>query len=420
MNIAQLTNPVPMTADYQPPTIYGMNWFWMQNRPPFNPIVRVPEMTQDPRVIFGLDTIKGPLNARARFYVDCDDTSVKEFLVNNITRFWRTSVNIPLQGVEWGWSGSEVMYKRDESGQIRFDRLVHLQPRDVKARTTDGRLTSIGVKGVTGHTGEIRLGGMKGFWYTHWREQHRWHGRSRLFGAYPAWLEYWTPDGARDMRRLFFHKYAYDGGTAWYPVQNVLLPDGSEASSKEIMREAVEKKKSGGMYFFPAAPDPNTPWFRIDPPTTQPPPTGLMEYMNELEAEIFSGMVIPKEILSASETGSGYSGRLIPLQAFFYSLQQIVNTLISDVDAQILRPLVRLNFGRVPEYEIIPLPLHQNHQFEGGNRQDLQQEPVDQQGSPVSAGEVAHATFADSDTRVVDYRRGELRSTGIVLWHRAA
>jgi len=349
-----LTNPVPLTKDYTPSVGYLGQYFFMQNRPPFMPGLHVPQMLADPRIIFGLWVIKGPLLARGRFYVDCEDVNVKEFLVKNVTRFWRNSAVEAYKAIEWGWSGSEVMYKSERDGTVNFDYLKGLNSRDVKPRTTEGRLTSIKVNG--GKSGPVRLGGMKGFWHTHGHEHHSWFGRSRLFGSYPAWLETWTPDGFRDMRRLFFHKYAYRGHVVRYPNIKLTNPDGTEETIKELVRNACEKWKTGGDFFIPHLGSDPERQITVEPAVVNPPPEGLFEYGQDLKAEIWEGMGIPPEVARAETSTGAYAGRRIPLLAFYSSLQELLGRMIADADDQIFRPLVRLNFGDVP-YEIVPFPL---------------------------------------------------------------
>ena len=76
----------PITADYMPSGYSGL-FLFARNRPPFSMTV-IQEMLADPRVIFGLWLIKGPILANSRFYVDCEDENVKKFHVKNVTRFW--------------------------------------------------------------------------------------------------------------------------------------------------------------------------------------------------------------------------------------------------------------------------------------------------------------------------------------------
>ena len=75
----------PLTADYMPSGYAGI-FLFARNRPPFSLTV-IQEMLADPRVIFGLWLLKGPILANSRFYVECENDDVKDFLIKNVTRF---------------------------------------------------------------------------------------------------------------------------------------------------------------------------------------------------------------------------------------------------------------------------------------------------------------------------------------------
>ena len=72
----------------------------------------IEEMIVDPRVKFGLSLIKGPMIAKAKFKVESGNEEVRQFVVKMINKFWTNGAIQALKAVEWGHSGSEVMYKR--------------------------------------------------------------------------------------------------------------------------------------------------------------------------------------------------------------------------------------------------------------------------------------------------------------------
>lgn len=377
-----LTDPKPLTADYMPHA-GGDQWsYWLASRPPFNPLAQVPKMLADPRIVFGLWLLKGPILSRARFFIKSPDARYKQWLVNNITKFWRTSAMIALKAIEWGWSGSEAMYRHGKDGLIDFDKLVSLGSADVKPRTVDGRLVAMAVQGVPGKH-RVRLGGPKGLWHVHGREHNPWFGRSRLYGSYPAHLMRWTEKGLNDSIRLYMHKYAYDGGEVYYPP-NWTMPDPDNPdkilTGKEMARDAVEKQATGGTLYWPniqgPAGDGKPAFYRI-PPVITAMPENIMELLRDVKDEEWEGMGIPPEVARAEGTGA-YAGRRVPMQAFYASLQELVMCLVSDLDEQLLRPVGKMNFGQVADYEIIPFPLSQPLPGEEGD-QGAQQGSLDQE-----------------------------------------
>ena len=389
----------PITADYMPSGYQGL-FLFARNRPPFSLTV-IQEMLADPRVIFGLWLIKGPILANSRFFIECEDENVKKFLIKNVTRFWRNSAARALKAIEWGFSGSEVMY-RVEEGAIQFDILKDLHSQDCRCITHDGQLVGLTVRNVPDpHTKQGRhkifLGTPKGFWHTHWRTHHPWYGLSRLYGAHIPWWEVWSDGGYRDIRRLWFHKNAFEGGTMYHPPGITRTKDNLVISNKDLAREMIEKKRTGGTLTLP-----NTmggegirSW-EYFPPVPNAVPSGLMEYGQSLKEELFEGMGIPPEIFESGGGGlGGFSGRQIPEEAFYATLQEMVGWLISDADQQIFRHLVRLNFGDVP-YEIVPFGLtFKAEERENQMREDTRNAESAQAG--IMAGQGAQAMMPQEE-----------------------
>ena len=350
----------PVTSGYIP-EVRISGFYTNRNRPHFSGLV-VREMLADPRVIFGLWLLKGPLLANAKFFVKCENPEVKEFLKTSITRFWRNSASRALKAIEWGYSGSEVIYRVDENGSVAFDILKDLDSMDVKVATDKGRFSGMVIRNVPTNKGKRRvyIGGPKAFLHTHWRERNTWYGLSRLFGAHIPWWEQWSDGGFRDIRRLWFYKNAFEGGTIYHPPGITRLKDGSVVSNKDLARELIEKKRTGGTLTMPnnTTGDGQTRAWEYDPPQSNNVPNGLLEYGPELRDEILEGMGIPPEVIEASG-GEGFgssSGRAVPQMAFFSTLQEVLQWLVTDADTQIFRPTVALNFGEVP-YEICPFNL---------------------------------------------------------------
>lgn len=420
----------PITGEYVP---YGFSSFFYltRNRPVFTQMV-IREMLADPRVLFGLWLIKGPIQDKASFDVECSDAAVSEFVHRQINRFWRNSVTIALKALDWGYSGSEVLYTvrnrapvshdpftppsgfvgqpnrqpvsmgfppgetsgpsnpdytqpLDQQTQaevaqsptfsaapelfIEFDRLKDIHSADLQAVTLRGEL--VGMYVHRGFNSDIRqnnynrrlyIGHHKKFWHVHWAEKNPWYGLSRLFGAFIPWWEKWSDGGFRDIRRLWFHKNAFEGGTLYYPAGGSTRDEnGNIISFKDLGRELLEKKRSGGMLFLPGTVtgDGRVRQWEYIPAQSNAVPAGLLDYGNLLDKEILEGMGVPTEIIESSgEQGFGAaSGRQVPETAFYAILQSLVNILIDDFKKQVLEPLVLVNFGPGIEFDVIPVPM---------------------------------------------------------------
>lgn len=358
VNVKKMVSQSPQLGEYTPFGFYSVASHWQHRKPRFG-TYWVPYMTTDPRIQFGLRLIKGPLLANARFEIKAP-AKVKEFLQKQIDRFWSSSAIKALTAVEWGYAGFEAMY-RIEDNQIAFDELITIQQWDSRVLTVNGRKVGISVRHVPGRKGRVYLGGPKGFWHVQGREYSPFYGLSRLRGAYSPWFEAYTDGGAYDIRRLYYHKYAFSGDVMYYPPGFTGNESGGQQSNKDLAREIIEKRKTGGVVALPNIVDESGKrrW-EIESGTVNTNPINVLEYLKDLKDEILEGMGIPPEVAAAEGTGA-YAGRRVPQQAFFAMLQEMVHWLITDADRQIFAPLVALNFGKV-SYEINPLPLMQEEQ----------------------------------------------------------
>lgn len=340
-----------VTAEYEPTFVYN-TFHTLGYRPRFT-LRHVPDMLTDPRILLGLSMIKGPLLANARFFVDCDNTELKQFIVDNITRFWRHSASLALKGVDWGYSGAEAMY-RLVKGSIYFDKLKPLESLDLLPMFSGGERVGMSIRSKSK---DYFLGGPKHFWFTHWETFIPHYGRSRLFGAFLSWIETWTDGGYRDIRRLFMHKNAYDGGTFYHPPGNSKFGD-IEVPNKRIAQSALEKKKTGGVLTIINQYDEHGHrMWEYTPPTSVAIPDSIFVYGEHLDKEMLEGMCVPPEIVEASDQG-GYAGRRIPQQGFFAGLQDIVQSLIQSFIECCLEPLIQLRFGfNHDDYDVVPFGL---------------------------------------------------------------
>lgn len=347
-----------VSAGYEPTASYYLpHLMFSQNRPIFRPFV-IREMLTDPRIVFGLWLIKGPILSNAKFTVTSTVAGVQEFVEKTLQTFWRNSAGKMLKGIEWGYSGAEVLYDEEE-GMLQLVRCKDFDSPDVQVVTNEGELSGLLVKSNEG--GRIYIGGPKAFHFVHLREKHPWYGLSRLFGAHIPWWEKWSDGGYRDIRRLWFYKNSFEGGAIYHPAGNTRLQNGDVVSNKDLARDIVEKKRAGAVITLPNTPSgdgSNARAWEYVPPEPIPVPQGLLEYGEALDVEILEGLGIPSEVIQAAgETGFGSSsGRQIPQLAFFSVLQEILQAIVSDFDEQIMRPLVAINFGDLPQsaYEIIP------------------------------------------------------------------
>jgi hypothetical protein len=189
------------------------------------------------------------------------------------------------------------------------------------------------------------------------------YGTSLLARAYPSWYEKWMESGAKRTIRLRMIKDAYLGDIFWYPPERkVQLSNGTEVSWREIAREMIEARQSGGAMTLPLLYDQDgRKLVDYTPPQSMGGHTAIFDWKRDLDIEIWKALEVPPEIIQASSTGSGYSGRWIPFIVALSAVQTELAELVRCVDRDILRPIAQLNFGEVPQYEIRPLPLTETY-----------------------------------------------------------
>ena len=370
------------TGDDELPSAYYGLAFTDRRRPVFRPAIVVPDMMADARVNLALWYLKGTLLSLGRFYVlDTSDpdgigqpSAVKQFVVEQITRWWRNSAAKQLTAIEWGWSACETMF-RVKNGMVQFDHLRLIHPTKAAPMTVDGSLVGVAIDSTPG--GKIFLAAPKSLWHVHGREINPFWGRSRLYAAYDPWLELSQYGGARDVRRLYYYKSSYQGDTIYHPEGQTPMPDGTLKPNKEIAREVVTKLRAGGVLTLPSTRDTdgNLLWEIVPRETNDAGPT-LDLYVESLKEEINEGIGVPSELIRAAETGSGYSGRKVPQTGFRGMLSELLYWAVADFNEQVLSGLVKLNFGcKEPPYEIIPFGLL-----------DDQNETGDPNDDPADAG----------------------------------
>jgi hypothetical protein len=373
--LAELTEP-PRTAEYEslPQIVSLYNWY---SRKPMFGLRYVPWMMMNPRIRFGLWLLKGPILAKSRFFVETEHADVKQFVVDYISRFWQYAATTVFKCLEWGYSGSEVMYRMTPDGIVNFDRIKYLQPRDLKLVTKHGRKAGILVSRVPGVNGLLPIGGPRSLWVTHEREENPWYGSSRLAGAFEPWYELATNLGAKEMRRLYYFKFAFPGDTIYHKGGSTMGENGIPVPNKQLARSMVEQMRSGAAITIPTDPHPQTgiEQWRIERGTASQSSVNILEYIDTLHGEILEGLGVPTEVAAASGTGA-YAGRRVPQDAFYSILHNILVSIFQDVDDQSIREVSEFNFGsRGLDYNITPFGLLRTVEDEQADASELGVDP---------------------------------------------
>jgi len=342
--------------------------------PWFN-FLTIKNMMLDPRIKFGLSLIKGPIATYTRFFseeesespsihnaivelnyhfpyaVICKNKDQEKFILDQLNRFWEVGIFKALKAIEWGFSGSQVIYKQTKSHKLVFDNLHPYPSQTLQAITKKNGI--IGFIRSNDQSGYITIG--KGFWHIHEREEDHFYGNSRLRGAHIPWHETWMMGGARDIRRTWFFRNAYDGGEIYYPEGSFIDENGTPQQNELLAVRMAEAKRTGSTAIFPSSKklDGKREW-EFEPAKANMTPQGMIEYIMLLRDEELEGLGIPPEVVqSGGDTGfGGATGRMVPLMAFIASLTPLGSDLITDFRQQILDPVLLPMNGYTEDYEM--------------------------------------------------------------------
>jgi hypothetical protein len=150
-----------------------------------------------------------------------------------------------------------------------------------------------------------------------------------------------------------------------------------------VARQIAEWLKSGSSVGIPSTYYPSDmggqPKWEIEIPATVLDVEGLVHWIIHLWDQISYGIGVPPELLRASESGgSGYSARKIPQEAFLMRQQRIADALLQLFVDQVLKPLVRWNFGPEMKFQATIKNLLMTYRLAQGGQEGSQQ----QEGAP--------------------------------------
>ena len=335
-------------------------------------------MRYDPQVRIGLGARNGLLMA-AKVEVKGDDPRVTRWVQHQWDTLWHQSAHQLLRAKLYGFLPFEVVYRQAASGKFRglleVERLIDYPLRDTRLLVRGDKIVGFTFEGewdvgapysaerqkeTKERAGEAErekaLFAPRALVCTFDAQCTNPYGCALLARAYPAWFEKWMPGGAKRTLRLRMIKDAYIGDIFWYPTDRRFeLPDGSDISYRDLAREIVESRHTGGALTLPLVYDSSgRKLVDYTPPQGVSGYTQIFRWKTDLDLEIWKALEVPPEVIQAANSGSGYSGRWIPFAVALSAVHLELAELIRCVDRDILRPVAELNFGREAQYEIHP------------------------------------------------------------------
>lgn len=315
-----------------------------------------------------------------------DGGAAQDFILDQCQRYWDRGVPLIQGGYDYGWIGCETVYA-SEQGTLAFDDVIQFSPRDTFLLTQGNKPIGVRVKNVVktpeqcdedrkkpadreeNVNGQVDLWlasedvPAKGLWYAHEPRWNSWYGRSQYLGAWKPWRRLAWKDGAETVADTGVYRFAYAGPIVKYPNEDLGLgptagspsttPDSTglpRRYARDVARQIAEQVKAGAGIGIPSqqytADQGGGPKWDVEFPKSTLNIDGLIAYIKHLWSQISYGVGVPPELLDGEESG-GYSGRKIPREAFLMRQQRIADALLRLFEKQVLRPLVRWNYGDI-------------------------------------------------------------------------
>lgn len=363
--IGQTLTAEPLTTGYQPTfpidTLWGMDgapWLWFRRD--------IELMLTHPIVRNAMDNFRAGI-AGAEFDCKSENVLVQKFILNQCQRYWDIGVPQLQGGYEYGWIGGENLYE-EVDGMMEWNGLNHFSPADTFLLTQGSVPVGVRVKSIKDKppvdlwmaSSQVPA---KGMWYVHNPRYNLFYGQSQLFGAWRPWRRLAWKDGAETVIDTGVYRFAFCGPVIGFPDEDLQSqspgPPNTTLDSngnprryaRDIARQAAEQMKAGAGYGFPTGNYPQEmgggPKWTFEWPDHSMDVEPLIGYARYLHDQIYNGIGVPAEMIQAAETGSGYSGRRIPLEAFLDRQQCIGDAFLRLFVEQVLKPLVLWNFGPV-------------------------------------------------------------------------
>ncbi len=397
----------PLTQGYRPSLPYWA--MWNNDIVPQLYLLRDVELMMiHPVVLNVLNYFKAGIFG-AEFDIACEKSSCGEFLYDQCQRFWDVGVPLLQGGYEYGWIGTENLYVH-EGNYLAWSGMCQFSPRDVFMLTQDHKPVGLRVKPIIpsvstgtgmGQAGphhrrdtDLWLGTpdipAKGLWYAHNPRYSQFYGQSQLLGAWRPWRRLAWRDAAESVIDGGIYRFAYAGPVIRYPEEDYASQSGTPGTTldsqgrprkyaRDIARQLSEWYKTGAGIGLPSSkyPDGQDKWeFSLPESTLNV--DGLINYAKYLCEQISYGVGVPPELLNAAESGSGYSGRAIPMEGFMLAQQRLANSMLNLFVGQVLKPLVKWNFGNVKWTAKVKNLLETKRRLQMGEENTAQQTPAPQ------------------------------------------
>jgi len=197
----------------------------------------------------------------------------------------------------------------------------------------------------------------KGFWYSHNAAYGQLYGRSQLRPAWRYWRRLRGRDGIEEIADLGLYRMGAGYIISRYPDEDLKGKAGNvpgwaganRVPSKDVARQLVQTLKSGAGIALPSTKYPSDQggdykWtVEVENPNIN---LGqLTDRENDMAQKISRSVGWPPELMDAAETGSGFSGRLVPFLNLLNNKTRLVSIATNAWNDQVNSPLLKWNYG---------------------------------------------------------------------------
>ena len=311
-------------------------------------------MLADTDVGLGL-RIRDALLSMVEVEIESDDADVKEYVEQLWGQLWGNYSHRLLETKRWGFSAWAIDYGSDELGRLSVDDVQGFAYGDVRCETHRGHAVGFRLK----HRDSAIYAPM-GLWTTFDAKYHNFYGESILRRAYPAWYEKWMDFGAKKTLQLRMMKDATRGDGIYYPDEKIQYLDNGqtrEISAHDVAREMQENMRNNSSWRFPSTEYPTGGRkYEYVPPWDGRDPVAIFTWLANQNEDILKALDVLPEVVKAAETGSGFSGRSVPLLITLQAVAVEFQELLHCIKSMVLMPCAQLCYHNA-RFEIKPKPL---------------------------------------------------------------
>lgn len=315
------------------------------------------QMRENPTIALARMVATAPIRT-AEWTLEADDGTPEEqvdFLKKNLDMLWHNLINDSLLALDYGFAPAELIYDTSE-GQVILARVKPLLVDKTKI-LTDKYGNFIGLRNEAEGAPPVNLDENEAFLYTYDCEAGNLYGRPRHENirstAYCEWVD------IQKKRSKYFKKSSGAVPQVHYPDGEAIDSGGARRPNFELAREIIQNLQEGNGVLMPTI---LKPWaaelardgkagadmeaWTIDFLETKAQHGAeFTEAMKHCESLMMRGWLIPERSATEAQTAGSRADSETAADWAMVAADLTLHDITQSVNAQIVEPLLRLNFG---------------------------------------------------------------------------